>query len=294
MGKKKALVVCGPTAAGKSDLADGFAEGLSRSLGARVPTLVMDSMQVYKEIPRITNQSRLRPAELVGIVSVTEEWTVARHKQRVEELVEDLRVPFVLDAGTGMYLNAIVLDVPLAPKAPDEVRTEAQRLAVGASNPRRAARTAELALMGAPQRSSIWAGETRYETALVYLRPPRDILDLNIARRSAGIVRDGAHEARELLRLRAEGLAPNPSVSEAVGVKEMMLLAAGELTAGEAEDRINARTRRLARRQIRWFDKLAGVLAEALQPEHLLVVEDPAEAERRFADWHIMHDIIGA
>src|SRR3712207_8294265 len=99
-------------------------------------------MQVYREISTITNQARRRPAELVGIVSVTEEWTVARHKERAEEVVSSLSfdTPFVLDAGTGMYLNALVLDVPLAPKLPREVRNEAKKLAIGAENPRREAR----------------------------------------------------------------------------------------------------------------------------------------------------------
>jgi hypothetical protein len=42
-----------------------------------------------------------RPAELVGVVPVSEEWTVARHKDAVEDIVDGLDVPFVLDAGTG-------------------------------------------------------------------------------------------------------------------------------------------------------------------------------------------------
>src|SRR3712207_5864179 len=77
---KTALVVCGPTTGGKSELSDTFAERLTEAKGQQVPTLAVDSMQVYRELPVITNQSRSRPAELVGIVSVTEEWTVARHK----------------------------------------------------------------------------------------------------------------------------------------------------------------------------------------------------------------------
>ena len=68
----------------------------------------------------ITNQARRRPAELVGIVSVTEDWTVARHRALAEEIIAK-EADFVLDAGTGMYLNAILLDIPLAPKVPDRV-----------------------------------------------------------------------------------------------------------------------------------------------------------------------------
>jgi len=247
-------------------------------------------MQVYREIPTLTNQPRRRPAEIVGVVSVADGWTVARHREAVEEAVEGMDVPFVLDAGTGMYLNAVVLDVPLAPKAPGAVRAEAQRLAEGAQNPRRAAREAELRLMGSPERVSIWSGRLRYDTVFVYLRPPRSVLDGNIARRSAGIVREGFEEARELLALEAAGSPPNPSVREAVGVKEMMLLVSDATYPEESLDRINVRTRRLARRQTRWFDKLARSLGE----ERFVVAENATEAERLARSSHIMHDIIGA
>ena len=82
-----ALVVCGPTAAGKSELADALADALSEELGDPVPTVVVDSMQVYGGLERISNQARRRPAELVGVVPVTERWTMARHRDATEAIV---------------------------------------------------------------------------------------------------------------------------------------------------------------------------------------------------------------
>ena len=135
-----------------------MAETLSEEHGAHATTIAVDSMQVYQEIPVITNQARARPAELIGIVSVAEEWTVARHRGRAEETICSLpsHVPFVLDAGTGMYLNALVLDVDIAPRVPPQLRAEAQRLALYAENPRREARRLELELAGERERGSIW------------------------------------------------------------------------------------------------------------------------------------------
>lgn len=244
-------------------------------------------MQVYREIPVITNQVRTRPAELAGIVSVAEEWTVAHHKDHAEAIIESLptEVPFVLDAGTGMYLNAIVLDIPLAPKVPPELRAEAEKLAAGAVNPRRQVRKLELALAGIreEERGSIWEGPLRYDAAFLYLKPPREDLDRNIQIRSQKIVRDGTEEAE---RLQESGIVPNPSVRESIGVKEMLLRISDDLSADEAQQRIAARTRRLARRQIRWFDKLARSLPNAAT---VLVVEKPSYPEIK----HLMHDIIG-
>ncbi len=233
----------------------------------------------------ITNQARERPAEMVGIVSVAEEWTVARHKEKAQEIIGSLpsEVPFVLDAGTGMYLNALVLDVPLAPKVAPEVRAEARMLAADAENPRREARRRELALAGAPPApGSIWDGPLRYDTSFVYLRPERHHLDRNIQARSSKIVREGIEEARNLAE---SGIAPNPSVSRAIGVKEMLLHASRRLSPEEAEQTIATRTRGLARRQVRWFDKLAHSLPDTTR---VLVVEHAKNS----LVLHTMHDIL--
>ncbi|MDP8951585.1 MAG: hypothetical protein M3N18_05000 [Actinomycetota bacterium] len=249
---------------------------------------MVDSMQAYREIPLITNQARARPAELVGVVSVAEEWTVARHKRRAERIIAALApdLPFVLDAGTGMYLNALVLDVPLAPKVPLRVRAEAEELAAEALNPRREARREELRLAGAPERGSIWGGgRLPYDAAFLYLRPERNDLDRNIKDRSLKIVREGG--AEEAKKLAESGPEPNPSVREAIGVREMLLHVAGALSINEAEEAIAARTRRLARRQIRWFDKLARSLP---QTAHVLVAENPDDERIE----HLMHATMGA
>ena len=281
--------MCGPTASGKSELSDALAERLTGELGDRVPTLVVDSMQVYREIPAITNQARRRPAELVGVVSVTEAWTVALHKVRSEKIIEGTEAPFVLDAGTGMYLNAILLDIPLAPKVERETRSLAQSITAGAPNPRRASRAKELELAGASLRGSIWGGELRYHTSIVYLRPYRERLDTAIARRSAEIVRDGLDEAERLRDMARAGARVNPSVTDSIGVRELLLHLEGELSLQEAEERISTRTRKLARRQSRWFDKLAQTMQRRANVQ---VVENLRALDLDLLNY--MHDRIGA
>ena len=277
-------MVCGPTASGKSELSDALAEELTDELGARVPTLVVDSMQVYREIPAITNQARRRPAELVGIASVTEEWTVARHRERAEVIIAGTEnTPFVLDCGTGMYLNAIILDVPLAPRVEEQTRRVAQEITAGASNPRSASRAKELELAGVADRGSIWDGDLRYDATMIYLRPNRAQLNAAISKRSRRIVRDGLEEATKL----SEMGGVNASVMDSIGVSELVEHLEGKMTREEAQDRISTRTRKLARRQIRWFDKLARTLQGRADID---VAESPADIDLL----NYMHDRIRA
>ncbi len=208
----------------------------------------------------ITNQERERPAELVGITSVIDEWTMARHRFAADEVLERTEGSFVLDAGTGMYLNALLLDIDIAPKVSQTLRREAEEISVGAANPRRAVREKELELAGAPGRGSIWSGEMRYDATLIYLRPDRKALDSAIDLRSKKIVRKGIEEAECLESLTNQGRGPNPSVTTSIGVRELMEVVSKKTFPEEAEVRISARTRKLARRQMRWFDKLARTL----------------------------------
>jgi len=241
-------------------------------------------MQVYRELPVITNQARRRTAALVGIVSVTEEWTVARHKALAEEIIAS-ETTFVLDAGTGMYLNAILLDIPLAPKVSTELRRRAEEMAEGEPNPRRAARAKELELAGAGGRGSIWGGDLLYETTIVYVRPERHALDAAIDERSKRITMNGLEEAGRLRDMAAAGTRISPQVMDSVGVRELYAHLSGTLSVQQAQDLVSTRTRQLARRQIRWFDKLARTLEGRA---NINIVESTNQR----AVLHNMHDII--
>ena len=280
-------MVCGPTAGGKSGLADDLADALSSRLGRGVPTIVVDSVQVYAGLAKLSNQSRRRPAELVGVVPVTERWTMARHREAADAVTAATGPPFVLDAGTGMYLNALLLDIEISPQVPEAVRSRAQTDSAGSPNPRRSSRERELAMVGAAPRASIWSGEPRHQTSILYLRPDRTGLDRAIAQRSKGIAQDGLKEARALREMVNSGIDVNPSVLESIGVRELLAHLSGDATLAQAEERIAARTRQLARRQIRWFDKLARALEGRAR---VSVAGSPAEA----CALHTMHDTMGS
>lgn len=266
----KLLVVCGPTASGKSLLVDHIG---SLSDGSMVPskTVLLDSMQVYREIPVTSNQARTRPACMVGAVSVFDEWSVAHQKEATYGIIRSSppEAPVLIEAGTGMYLNAVVFDTPLADKVPDHVRREAERRVLTArslmarsrsktlNNPRRAVREEELRIMGLPERGSIWDGNLAFETAFVYLRPEREDLDRAISERSSFLCSDGLEEVAHIISTReSDSLEVSRTVMGSIGVRELTSVIKNEMKPREAEERISTRTRQLARRQIRWFDKL--------------------------------------
>lgn len=283
----KAIVVCGPTASGKSDLSDAISDGISDSYGKSATTLVVDSMQVYREIPETTNQGRRRPAEMVGVVSVTEDWTVAHHREMSRWILAHTDIPFVLDAGTGMYLNALLLDMQLSPKVDANTRNRAKILSKGAVNPRRASRDIELDIAGTERRGSIWDGDPIYEMMVLYIRPDREVLDSNIEQRSIHIIQNALPEAGLIYEMLRSGTIINPQVIGAIGIREMLDVISGTLTKREAHTRIATRTRQLARRQMRWFDKLARTISGRAAVE---VVTSAKEARTL----HTLHDTISA
>jgi tRNA dimethylallyltransferase len=179
-----------------------------------------------------------------------------------------------------MYLNAILMDIELAPRVEEDVRVEAIRQTEEeegrgeptGGNARREARQRELELVRAAPRGSIWTNRTRLDADILYLRPPRHVTDSAIDLRSSEIVSKGIPEARHLAELARAGSPPTPQVVGSIGVRELMeyLEAADNDPAQEeaarveeARHRISVRTRQLARRQVRWFDKMTRTLQDA-------------------------------
>lgn len=123
------IVICGPTASGKSGLAIALAMQLNSVI------LSADSRQVYREFdigtakPTIREQN-LVPHYLIDINSPTETLTLADYQQQAQGLINSPPVsPLLLVGGTGLYIRSIVqgLKIPLVPPQP-ELRSQLQSL----------------------------------------------------------------------------------------------------------------------------------------------------------------------
>ena len=267
------LVIVGPTASGKSDLAMGVA----RLIGA-AEIVALDSMQVYRGMdigtatPNAAEQAEVRH-HLIDLVDPSEEFAVAEFQDRAVAAIDDIRsrdaVP-VLVGGTGLYVRAVIDDLQIPGRYP-EVRGELEAetdigalhrrlvdldpIAAGRMEPtnrRRVVRALEVTIGSGRPFSSYGPGLAHYPAApfvQVGLRWDRDRLDERIAVRYERQMADGL-----LDEVRALAAGPiSRTASQALGYKELFAHVRGETTLDEALDLAIMRTRRFARRQERWF-----------------------------------------
>ena len=109
--KTEVFAVFGPTASGKSEVAEGLAERLSTEV------VSADALQVYRGLPTLTNQPAT-PTRLVAIRELTEQMSVGEYARLAHDAIDELvaaRGAVVVAGGTGLYLRAALADMRLPP-----------------------------------------------------------------------------------------------------------------------------------------------------------------------------------
>jgi tRNA dimethylallyltransferase len=267
------IAIFGPTASGKSAVAEALAE--------RIPARLIsaDAMQVYRGVPILTNQSEY-PTELVGIWGLDHEASVGEYADlahaAVDRALEDQVTPVVV-GGTGLYLRAalVELDLPPAPapgarerweRAYDELGAQAAHEALAESDPeaaarihandrRRVVRALELAEAGsslAPSKGRLWSEKMRHPTVFVGLEVPMDVLERRIEERTRAMLERGAEaEARRALA------GPISATARTMhGLEDV-----AELPPDEALAAVVRRTRRYAAYQRKWMRRIPGLVS---------------------------------
>ncbi|HSJ73913.1 MAG TPA: tRNA dimethylallyltransferase, partial [Miltoncostaeaceae bacterium] len=125
-------------------------------------------------------------------------------------------------------------------------------------NPRRLARALEVAAAGGRRGDALWSAGPRRPTLVVAVTRPREALDRRIAERVRRELDEGLVAELEAA-LDTPGVAREPL--QVIGALEVAALRAGELDASELPERLAARTRRLARKQLTWLRKEPGVVS---------------------------------
>jgi tRNA dimethylallyltransferase len=273
------IAVFGPTASGKSDVAEALAERIPAEL------LSADAMQAYRGLPILTNQSP-RPTGLVGIWPLDHEASVAEYQRlahaAIDAALEGGRTPIVV-GGTGLYLRAALSDLELPPPPDPGARERLEALydrvgperahallvardaeaaaGVHANDRRRVVRALELAEAGSSLRRGpdrLWAHDTRHPTLIVGLEVPREELWRRIEERTGRMFERGVEdEVRRVLRATVSRTAGTIH-----GLREV-----AELPREEAIEALVVRTRRYAAYQRRWMRRIPGVVTvDATRP----------------------------
>jgi tRNA dimethylallyltransferase len=269
---KPVIAIFGPTASGKTAVAEAVAD----ALGGEVVSA--DSMQVYRGVPILTAQPE-RPTRLVGIWPLSHEASVGEYADLAHAAIDALltagRTP-VVAGGTGLYLRAALADLELPPAPSPGGRERWERLydhegaeyahtVLAARDPRVAAvvhpndrrrvvRALELAAAGAslrPPESRLWSEHTRRPTLVFALEVPKDELDRRIAERAQKMFAAGAVEEAE--RAVAGGLSS--TARHILGLRELT-----ELPRADALDALITRTRRYAAYQRKWMRRIPGMV----------------------------------
>jgi tRNA dimethylallyltransferase len=274
---RRALLIAGPTASGKSAAALALAD----QFGATIVNA--DSMQVYRDLRILTarptpEEERIAPHRLFGAIDGAVNFSAGRWAVAAGEVLAEIgERPVILVGGTGLYFRALTEGLSDIPPVPEAVRAEVRAKAEGRATPelhdelrardpdtaqrlnasdrQRILRALEvMAATGCPLVSFQGA---RAAPALkpgewtgLYLAPDRAELGRRIdARFDAMIARGALDEAAALAERRLDRALP---VMRAHGVPHLIGHLEGRLTLDEAASRSKLDTRHYAKRQFTW------------------------------------------
>ncbi|MEX2212002.1 MAG: tRNA (adenosine(37)-N6)-dimethylallyltransferase MiaA [Gaiellaceae bacterium] len=265
------LAIFGPTASGKSAVAEAVADRTPAEL------VSADSMQVYRRLPILTNQPE-RPTRLVAIWSLAHEASVGEYQQLAHAAIDELlaadRTPVVV-GGTGLYLRAALADLDLPPAPEPGVREEWEAFydthgplhahgrlqaldpeaaaGVHPNDRRRVVRALELAAMGSSLAGErLWSGEYRRPTLVFGLDVPPAVLERRIEERTRAMFDAGVQEE---VRKALEGPISS-TARQVLGLDDV-----ASLPREEAITVLTARTRRYAAYQRKWMRRVPGLVS---------------------------------
>ncbi|MEM8686658.1 MAG: tRNA (adenosine(37)-N6)-dimethylallyltransferase MiaA [Pseudomonadota bacterium] len=271
---KRALLIAGPTASGKSAIAAELAERLNGVITNADALQVYGPLRILSARPSAEEEARL-PHRLFGHVEARERYSVGRWLEDVAPVLDAVwaagECPVVV-GGTGLYFKALEEGLAPVPEVPPEVRARVAdwHAKEGIDGLKRRLPTDEGAALD--QHRLIRAVEVREATgrsledwqrertvpllqgacvARVFLMPDREKAYARCEERFDEMLATGAvEEVQALLKL---DLDPDLPAMKAIGVSELSRHLAGELTLDDACVLAKTQTRRYVKRQMTWF-----------------------------------------
>lgn len=277
MTKPFAVVILGPTAAGKTEVAINVANALHGEI------ISADSRQFYQGMDigtakPILSERRGIPHHLLDIVPPDGEFNLSDFKSAVKVLVGDItargRLPLIV-GGTGQYIRALLSGWEIPATPPNEAMRKAlgswvdqigalrmhQRLAkidpqaaevIEYQNVRRTIRAWEVILTTGQRFSDLRVRkDSDFDALQIGIRRPREALYARIDDRIQAMLDAGL--IAEVAGLMAKGYSLDLPSMSAIGYREIAAYLSGQISLDEAIVLMKRNTRTYVRRQANWF-----------------------------------------
>lgn len=273
--KNKVIVILGPTATHKSEVAVYLARKFP------IEIVSADSMQFYKgmdigtdKVSKVIRQEV--PHHFIDIITVQEEFSIADFKKlaikTIEEIVSRAYFPLIA-GGSGLYIRALTENFPVETSAPPDKNLreklsnmpiyELRKLAneidlvatekVGKGDRKRLIRVIEYFKITGRKISEVLNDEAPFNFLKIGLVQERDALYNSINLRVDRMFEEGFVKEVAILKKNYENWSK--TALQAIGYKEVIMYLDGEIPLDKAIFIIKQKTRNFAKRQITWFKK---------------------------------------
>lgn len=275
--KPPLILILGPTAVGKTELAIQLAERLNGEIVSADSRLFYRGMDIGTAKPTREELSRV-PHHLIDIANPDEILSLAIFQQKAREAIADIhmrnKIPFLV-GGTGQYIRAVTEGWNPPEVEPDEsLRSELEKQKeekgiywlherlkgldpiaaekIDPRNYRRTIRALEVILRtGRRFSEQRRQSESPYQLIAIGVTRPRPELFERVDQRVDLMFANGFLD--EVKSLLAKGYSPALPTMSAIGYRECIRVVKGELNEEQAKAEIRRATRIFVRRQANWF-----------------------------------------
>lgn len=286
MIKPKVIVICGPTASGKTALSIELAKKIDGEI------ISADSMQIYEDMDIGTAKPSKEetdgiPHHLIGYVSPEERYSVARYKKdaikKIDEVLQRGKYPIIV-GGTGLYVDSLVnwveyddIKIDLKYRGKLEKLAEEQGLEfvydkamqvdpeamkkISKNDKKRIFRVLEIynatGKTKTEQEIESRKKENPYNFKIFGINMEREKLYERINLRVDIMIKQGLVQEVESIIKKYKGF---PTAMQALGYKEVHEYLKGEVNEEEMIEKIKRESRRYAKRQITWFKRNENII----------------------------------
>ena len=279
--KDKVIVICGPTASGKTALSIELAKKVNGEI------VSADSMQIYKYMNIGTAKPTIEEMQgikhyLLDFVSPDERYSVADYKidakKAIKEIVEKGKIPIIV-GGTGLYVDSLIYEIEypniefdenyrkeleeqVRKEGLDKLYEQAKLIdpqaveKISKNDTKRILRILEIyhatGKTKTQQEIESRKKEVEYDYKVFALNWNRETLYERINKRVDIMIEQGLIEEVEKISRKYNKF---PTAMQGLGYKEVVEYLEGFLTKEEMIEKIKKETRHYAKRQLTWFRK---------------------------------------